>query len=141
FLDEHRLVITNLDKGLGPAFMSSVMVPVNKIHTVGSTLVELSNEYAPTTFIISQLFYRTFVLKPTDNVEETEKMDAVFVAEYKTAFGKMSKTVLPTFKIQLARFPEFLKLQCFQCLVNNAQLAEDVPIAMRLMYIINDLSR
>ncbi|KAJ3232029.1 hypothetical protein HDU77_000929 [Chytriomyces hyalinus] len=80
-------------------------------------------------------------LKPTDNVEETEKMDAVFVAEYKTAFGKMSKTVLPTFKIQLARFPEFLKLQCFQCLVNNAQLAEDVPIALRLMYIINDLSR
>ncbi|KAJ3377616.1 hypothetical protein HDU80_003197, partial [Chytriomyces hyalinus] len=141
FLDEHRLALTNPDEGLGPAFMTAVIEPVCQIKAVGSMLVGLLDDYALTTFIIAQLFYRTFILKPTNNVGETERMDAVFVAEYKTAFKTPSKTVLPMFKTQLARFPEYLKLQCFQGEIDNAQLAENVDPAMRLSYIINDATR
>ncbi|KAJ3234577.1 hypothetical protein HDU77_000393 [Chytriomyces hyalinus] len=140
YLDANRQQITNADDGLGPAFMTSVMKPIDQMKVFGSTLHALSGEYGPTMFIIAQLFYRTFIRKPTDNVEETAAMDAVFAKEYKAAFEKDCK-ILPTFKTQLGRFPEFLKLQCFQREIDNAQLAENVDSALRLSYIINDASR
>ncbi|KAJ3224037.1 hypothetical protein HDU78_011114, partial [Chytriomyces hyalinus] len=135
YLDANRQQITNADEGLGPAFMTSVMKPIDQMQIFGAMLHALSGEYGPTMFIIAQLFYQL-----TYNVEETAAMDAVFAQEYKAAFVKDCK-ILPTFKTQLARFPEFLKLQCFQREINNAQLAENVETALRLSYIINDACR
>ncbi|KAJ3221743.1 hypothetical protein HDU78_000315 [Chytriomyces hyalinus] len=106
YLDRRRLHITNADEGLGPAFMTSVMDPVREIQT------------------------------PTDSVEETAAMDAVFAKEYKAAFDKECK-ILSSFKTKLAQFPEFLKLQCFQRKIDNTQLAENVDNTLQISYIIN----
>ncbi|KAJ3224262.1 hypothetical protein HDU78_011026 [Chytriomyces hyalinus] len=107
---------------------------LHQLQTCTPTLDALSREYGPTMFVIAQLFYR-----PTDKVEEMEAMDAVFAKEYKAAFNKECK-ILSLFKTQLARFPEFLKLQGFQRKIDNKQLAENVNTALRILYIINNTS-
>ncbi|KAJ3217605.1 hypothetical protein HDU81_000780, partial [Chytriomyces hyalinus] len=126
-LGASRLQVIDPTLGLLLNFISVVMEPVRQLNKAGDELTQLSGEYGPALFCISQLFYCTFIAKVPETPDKQDQADKQYCSNYFMAFPPktVSKTALATFKTNLSRFPDILQLDCFKQIIDFEKLQND----------------